>query len=607
MKIGSWIDEHKKTHFKVWAPYHKTLSLLMSDDPSPLPMQNLNDGYHEIILPRDCKGLEYWYQTAQGRKLSDPASHYQKQGVHGPSCVVDHSFDWQDQLWQTPPLQDLIIYELHTGSFDSKADFTGISQHLDHLVSTGINAIEIMPVNQFPGKRNWGYDGVYPFAVQDSYGGPDALKTLVDQCHRKGLAVILDVVYNHLGPEGNYFPVFGPYFTEKYHTPWGPAINYDDKDAAGVRNYVLENILYWFRDYHIDGLRLDAIHAIYDHSEYHILAQVRDSMDEYNRENQGQHFLIAESELNDPRLIVERTSGGHGMDAQWLDDWHHIVHTLITGENGSYYQYYGQPDQMADCLNGNYILERKESPALDKALSVKIQDLAGDRFVICTQNHDQIGNRPFGRRLEHIAGYDAAKLAALLLFSSPFIPLIYMGEEWACSSPFLYFVDHSDKGLIQAVREGRAREFAGLMGDNTPPDPQSAATWKLSLLDWDELKGEKHKIIHELYRFLISWRYSYPQSEWMSPGGRSASMEGRTLHFKNKVNSSILYTIANLSPHPVEISWKEKEGYQLILDTSHKKWLGQGSSAPQKPRSGDMITVAGFGGLIYSTEPGDLS
>ena len=385
--------------------------------------------------------------------------------------AVDLAYDWKDEQWKNIPFNDYIIYELHTGTFSPEGNFSGIKTRLDHLLSLGITAIEIMPVAAFPGDRNWGYDGVFPFAVQASYGGAKALQDLVAACHEKGLAVILDVVYNHVGPEGNYLEHFAAYFTDKYHTPWGRAVNFDDKDSDGVRAFVVENALMWFRDFHIDALRLDAVHAIKDFGAVHILEEIRRRTDELMKETGRIHYLIAESDLNDPRYISSIAQYGLGMDAQWVDEFHHALR-VTAGENriGYYLDFNGLSD-LAKSYADAYVYTGAYSEERRKTFGRAAKNHPGQQFIVFSQNHDQVGNRMLGERSSTLYGFRMQRLMAAAVLCAPYLPLLFMGEEYGETSPFLYFVSHKDPELIEMVRKGRREEFAALhaKGECTRP------------------------------------------------------------------------------------------------------------------------------------------
>jgi maltooligosyltrehalose trehalohydrolase len=404
-----------------------------------------------------------------------------------------------------------VIYELHVGTFSSEGTFEGVIDKLDHLATLGINAVELMPVNEFPGARGWGYDGVDLYAPHHAYGGPEGLKRLVDACHARGLAVVLDVVYNHLGPAGNYLREFGPYFTDKYGTPWGEAVNLDERGSPEVRNFFIDNALGWFENYHVDGLRLDAIHAIYDQSAVHFLEEMSTRVDAL--EGMGRNlWLIAESDLNDPRIVRPREAGGYGIDAQWSDDLHHSLHAAITGERTGYYSDFGAVADIAKALQHAFVYDGRLSGFRQRIHGRPTAGLDGHRFLGYLQTHDQVGNRARGDRTSALISNDLLKVGAALVMTSPFVPMLFQGEEWGATTPFLYFTDHDDPELGRAVRDGRRREFAGFgWNPEDIPDPQDLATFEHSKLDWAELNDQPHADLLEWHKRLIRLRREWPE------------------------------------------------------------------------------------------------
>lgn len=504
-KIGAWY-KNNKCHFCLWSPQANSIQLKNLDTNEIYSLERDKKDYWSLSTDW-AVNTPYKYIIDNNAEVPDPVSFYQKDGVHGPSRTFDHNdFQWTDSQWQGIKVQDMIIYELHTATFTKAGDFESIKEKIPHLKSLGINSIEIMPIAQFPGKRNWGYDGVYPFAVQNSYGGPDQLKSLVDTCHKNNIAIILDVVYNHLGPEGNYLSCFAPYFTGKYTTPWGDAINFDDKYSQGVREYFISNALYWLDCFHIDALRLDAIHGIYDKSKKHILAELSEQIELLNKKNTRQCFLIAESDLNDSTNIRSLKDGGHGIDAQWNDDFHHALHCLFTGDNAGYFKDFASLDCFFKAYTNNFVYDGVFSKFRNKIHGNNCSDLHPNSFVVFSQNHDQIGNRMLGERLISLTNTETAKVIAALTILHPSIPMLYMGEEYGETNPFLYFIDHSDKELIKAVQKGRADEFKDFMTDGDVPDPYKVDTFRQSKLDWSKLSKESNNEIFLWYKALIQLR-----------------------------------------------------------------------------------------------------
>ncbi len=496
------------TTIRLWAPFAESVVLALQEDRLDLVKKEF--GYWFAETNRIKPGDQYYF-LIDGKRLPDPASLAQPGGVHGASQVVDlHSFKWNDQLWENIPLDQYILYELHTGTFTTEGTFSGIEDKLDHLIDLGITAIELMPVAQFPGDRNWGYDGVYPFAVQFSYGGAGGLQHLVNACHEKGLAVILDVVYNHMGPEGNYFGEFGPYFTDKYKTPWGSAINYDDAWCDGVRDYMIENVLMWFRDFHIDALRMDAVHAIKDFGARHILLQIRQTVDELMAVTGRTYYLIVESDLNDPRYIDPVTKRGFGMDAQWIDEFHHALRVTAGEKQTGYYSDFKGLDHLEKAYKDAYVYDGIYSPHRQKVFGCKADKNPGQQFVVFSQNHDQVGNRMMGERSSMLYTFEMQKLMAAAVLCSPFLPMLFMGEEWGETNPFLYFISHTDPDLIKAVQKGRKEEFAAFHNQGEVPDPQSEWTFNQSKLQWDLIKVQPHSVMFHYYKALIKLRRQHP-------------------------------------------------------------------------------------------------
>lgn len=507
--LGAVYEGDGRCRFLVWAPLAERVELhLLTPTPRRVPMTPIGDGYFQCVADA-VPGTRYWYRLNGCEDRPDPASRFQPEGVHGPSQVVDPSFAWSDREWFGLPLADYVIYELHVGTFTPEGTFAAIIPRLEALRHLGVTAIELMPVAQFPGERNWGYDGVYPFAVQGSYGGPEQLRRLVDACHRHGLAVILDVVYNHLGPEGNYLGDYGPYFTHRYPTPWGQAINYDGPDSDPVRHFFISNALYWVTEYHIDALRLDAIHGIFDFSAKHILQELGEAVHEQAHRLRRTIHVIAESDLNDARVITPIRKGGYGLDAQWSDDFHHALHCLLTGEQNGYYEDFGKLDHLATAIQDHFVYSGQYSTHRKRRHGNSAKNASPTQFVVFAQNHDQVGNRAHGDRLSTLVPFEALKLAAAAVLLSPNIPLVFMGEEYGETAPFLYFIDHGDPGLIEAVRQGRKTEFASF-GWRDVPDPYAQSTFDRSHLQWPSITSTPHDLLLHWHRALITLRKTHP-------------------------------------------------------------------------------------------------
>lgn len=498
-------------HVVVWSPFAKKVTLHNETTGEQLELEASGLGYWQLQTDKIADTDLYRFQLDDGQLLPDPASLSQPFGVHGASQAVNlHQYPWTDASWRNPDAGDYIIYELHVGTFTAEGNFKGLERKLDYLVDLGITAVELMPVAQFPGHHNWGYDGVFPFAVQQNYGGVMALQQLVDACHQKGLAVILDVVYNHLGPEGNYLKEFAPYFTDKYKTPWGEAINFDDAYCDPVRRYFIENALMWLRDFHIDALRLDAVHAIRDFSPKHIIKEMNDAVMMLNAATNSNKFLILETDLNEARYIQAEADGGFGVRAQWCDEFHHALRVAAGQERRGYYQDFNGLQHLVKSLKDAYVFTGQYSDERHRNYGTPTTGISGDHFVVFAQNHDQVGNRMLGERLSHLLSTDMQRLIATLVLTSPFIPLLFMGEEWGATTPFQYFIHHSDQKLIDAVHKGRAKEFAGFQDKGTPPPAQDEATFLSSVLQWQEPETGPHAAMLDYYRQLIALRKSHP-------------------------------------------------------------------------------------------------
>ena len=496
--------------FTIWAPKAESVHLKLAS--GVVAMGKQQDGWWIADADAGSEGRYLFLLNGAETPLPDPRSPWQPEGVHGPSALVDHgAFPWTDQHWQARPLPSAVIYEMHVGTFTPEGTFDSAIEKLDHLVDLGITHLEIMPVNEFSGRWGWGYDGVDLFAPHHAYGGPDALKRLVNAAHQKGLAVLLDVVYNHLGPAGNYLSSFGAYFTERHRTPWGEAVNLDGPYSHEVRRFFCDNALMWLRDYHFDGLRVDAVHALVDNGAIHFLEQLAHEVEEMSF-TLGRHlFLIAESDLNDPRVIRRRGMGGYGFHAQWSDDFHHALHAVLTGEQGGYYSDFGTIAQLTKALKHVFVFDGTWSSHRKRPHGRPVELLPGYMFLGYIQNHDQIGNRANGERLSHLVSHRKAKIAAGIVLTAPFVPMLFQGEEWAASTPFQYFTQHEDAELGHAVSVGRRSEFVDFgWNPEEVPDPQDPATFQRSKLKWKELDRQPHSEMLDWYRRLIQLRRTHP-------------------------------------------------------------------------------------------------
>ncbi len=614
MKIGAHYLGNGHCEFRVWSPNAEVVAVkIVSPQERILPMQQKEGGYWQLTATDVDPGTQYFYQLNNGESRPDPASNYQPLGVHAASQVIDHNFTWNDSNWSGILLENLIIYELHVGTFTQEGTFEAIIPRLQDLKELGVNAIEIMPIAQFPGDkptdggcayRNWGYDGVYPFAVQTSYGSPEALKRLVDACHQQGMAVVLDVVYNHFGPEGNYMSHFGPYFTHAYRTPWGDAMNFDDGHSHNVRNYFIQNALYWLRDYHIDILRLDAVHAIYDLGAKHFLEELAENVAALSKQQNRKLYLIAESDLNDPRVVRPVENGGYGLDAQWSDDFHHALHALLTGEQTGYYEDFGKCEHLAKAYRDTFVYDWKYSPHRKRFHGNSVRDRSPNQFVVCIQNHDQVGNRMLGERLSHLVSFEALKLAAGALLLSPNIPLLFMGEEYGEEAPFLYFVSHSDLDLIRAVRQGRKQEFAAFHAEGEPPDPESAETFLKCKLNWEKRKEGKHQALWSLYQYLIQLRNTVPALVERERQNMEVDFldDKKVIWWRRWSQNNQILCLMNFNQSDINLgSAMLGDGWRKILDSAEKKWQGSGSQLPEELSNGKELILRPQSFAVYQS------
>ena len=583
--LGATYLKDNRCQFLVWAPLIQNVCVhIVSPKEVILPLEKDAQGYHKAIVEGVEPGSRYFYRLDGQKERSDPASRFQPQGVHGPSQVVESNFAWKDSQWSGISLHKYIIYELHVGAFTGEGTFDAIIPHLDGLKDLGITAVELMPVAQFPGNRNWGYDGVYLFAVQNSYGGPEGLKRLVNACHQKGLAVVLDVVYNHLGPEGNYVTDFGPYFTDRYKTPWGAAINFDGPYSDEVRRFFIENALFWLTEFHIDALRLDALHAILDISSYPFLEELAVSFHQQVEKLGRKAYLIGESSANDARLIRPREIGGFNLDAQWNDDFHHSLHVLLTGERTGYYQDFGQLELLAKAFQEGFAYSGQYSCYRQRKHGVSSKNIPAHCFVVFAQNHDQAGNRVNSERLTELVSFETLKLAAGVVLLSPFIPLIFMGEEYGEEAPFPYFVSHSEPELVKAVREGRRREFAAFQWQGELPDPVDEATFIRAKLNHRLRESGKHRVLLEFYRELIRLRKETPALAYLSKDNIDVEgfEEHKLLLIHRWKDKSEVIAVFNLNDSQVLATLPVPMGrWHKNLDSAEERWQGTGSNIPE--------------------------
>lgn len=604
--VGANLTGNGKYEFVVWAPLADSIELdINSSEKGPFMMNRDNQGYWSLSLGNVTPDTRYRFVINGNKARPDPASHYQPDGVHAPSGIVDHTcFPWEDNEWVPVALREMIIYEIHTGTFTNQGTFDSVISRLDDIADTGVNSLEIMPVAQFPGDRNWGYDGVYPYAVQNSYGGPHGLKRLVNECHKKGLSVILDVVYNHLGPEGNYLWDYGPYFTDRYRTPWGDAVNFDGEYSDGVRNFFINNALYWFENYHIDALRLDAIHSIYDMSANPFLKELVEKVKEYSRVKGKNHILIAESNLNDTRIINPPEIGGFGFDAQWSDDLHHSLHAVLTGERDGYYVDFGNTGDIVKALREGFVYTGQYSGFRKRRHGNSPENRPFSQFVVYSQNHDQVGNRAYGERLSALTDLEGLKVAAGVVILSPFIPMLFMGEEYGERSPFYYFVSHTDPGLAESVREGRKNEFAGISSHDELPDPQAEETFLSSKIDWDKRYSGMSRELNNYYRKLISIRKS--ESAITNPDKDCINTwadETNNLAFLKRWHSTgtgSIFCVFNLNKNDSKFEFPREGGiWNKVIDSGDSEWGGPGSSHPDRVEAGSSSVIRRLRMVMY--------
>jgi maltooligosyltrehalose trehalohydrolase len=619
MSMTDWQHHHGAnpgtdgtTCFRVWAPKARavTLHLVTGEAAGTVPLTEEENGYFSGAIQGAGDGDRYFYQLDDGPLRPDPVSRFQPDGVHGASQIVEpRLFDWLDGGWGGIPLERYVIYELHVGTFSRQGTFEGAIPHLDYLVELGVSAIELMPVSQFPGSRNWGYDGVNLFAAQNSYGGPGELKRLVDACHKKGLAVILDVVYNHFGPEGNHLGEFGGYFTDKYHTPWGRAMNFDGPDSDRVRDFFIGNALYWMREFHLDALRLDAVDWILDQSARHFLRELAEAVHGAQAVLGRQLQLFAENDTNDVRLIEPREVGGYALDAQWDDNFHHALRTLLTGETSGYYEDFGQFSQLVKAYSEGFVYTGEYSTFRRRRHGAPAGDRPTSQFVVFSQNHDQIGNRKGGDRLCATQPLEKLLLAAGAVLLSPYLPLLFMGEEYGEQAPFHYFVSHSDLDLIEAVRRGKLLEHASGICEGGIPDPAAESTFLDSKIDLEQVREGEQAIILQFYRRLLALRGEVPalrvvDRAQMAVCGLAPQKIMTVLRSAGSGAVLCIFSFSNLQ-QIVGLDFSAGT-WSKVLDSSEQRWRGPGQVAPAAvavalEKESHLIPVNPFSLLVYTS------
>ncbi|MGC2193660.1 MAG: malto-oligosyltrehalose trehalohydrolase [Terriglobales bacterium] len=584
--LGASRAPDRRYAFTVWAPQAKRVDVCFPAENWTVELLPQPRGYFHGEVPALEPAMRYIYRLDGEKERADPASRYQPEGVFGPSEIVDLAdFEWTDREWRGLELKNYIFYELHVGTYTPVGTLDEIIKYLSELKALGVTAIELMPISQFSGTRNWGYDGVFPFAVQNSYGGPRALQRLVNACHREGLAVVLDVVYNHLGPEGNFLADFGPYFTDRYQTPWGQAVNFDGAHSDEVIRFFIENALCWLDDFHIDALRLDAIHGIFDRSAQPFLALLSSAVQDLAGRTNRPIYLIAESDLNDSRFVEQLDAGGYGLHAQWNDDFHHALHSLQTGEQFGYYQDFGSLRHLEKALQHGYVYTGEYSHYRQRRHGNSSRAIRPSQLVVFSQNHDQVGNRMFGERSSALITLEAQKLAAGAVMLSPYLPLLFMGEEYGETAPFLYFTSHADPQLAQAVREGRRAEFRAFYREGNLPDPQAEATFLQSRLDHG-IRGEgPHCALWNFYRELIRLRKQEPALRELDASNLEATTcrTSGCLRMRRIYGHDDIIVIFNFGDRPADCGPEVPLGdWRKCLDSAERIWAGPGSAIPQE-------------------------
>jgi maltooligosyltrehalose trehalohydrolase len=589
--------------WRVWAPRHNRVQLVLTNgsERREIPMQAEERGYFHCQIADVPEGQRYAYRLGNGPERPDPCSLWQPDGVHRPSAVVrPERFAWTDGDWKGVPRADLVFYELHVGTFTPQGTFEAVIPRLKELRELGITAVELMPVAQFPGWRNWGYDGVHLYAAQNSYGGPHGLRNLVDDCHVEGLAIFLDVVYNHLGPEGNYLAEFAPYFTDRYRTSWGPALNLDGPGSDPVRDFLLENVRLWIEDFHFDGLRLDAVHAIYDSRPRHILREIKEVADAAASRSGRQAHIIAESLVNDVRMVRSAERGGHGLDAEWNEDFHHALHAYLTGERHSKYSDFGAADCLVRVLEHTFHLDGVHSDYRGRSWGAPDEGLSGDRFVVGVQNHDHVGNRPFGERIAVLVGPAQQRLAASLMLLSPYLPLLFMGEEYGEENPFPFFCSFGDRHLIENVRKGRRRDYG--FAEGVPmADPQDEATFASARLSWSWPDGSSRAGLRLLYQDLLKARRHSPiLRDFTHRTARLFPERGKPaiLHLVRGTGgpASEIHAYFNLTEWPQAAPRWAERGHAVLFSSEAARYQGcrSGGGAVQRLEPFECIVLGPF-------------
>jgi maltooligosyltrehalose trehalohydrolase len=610
-RLGATIVPDEGCSFEVWAPNAERVEVHLLDPVDEyLELEPSDRGYFHATVRGVGAGARYRFRLDGDGEFADPASRFQPDGVHGPSEVFDPAaFAWTDLGFNAPAFAEQVLYELHVGTYTEEGTFDAAASRLEELRELGVTTVEIMPIAEFPGSRNWGYDGVFPYAAESGYGGPAAFQRFVDRAHALGLGVFLDVVYNHLGPEGNVLPSFGPYFSGKYRTPWGEAVNVDDGGSDEVRRYFTENGLRWLEEFHVDGLRLDAIHAIVDTSARPFLAEVPEAVQELSQRIGRRLFAIAETPENDTRTITPRDLGGQGFDALWSDGFHHAVHAYATGEREGYYMDYGTLEQVAQALAEGWVFSGQYSRFWGRRHGSSPRPASPDRFLVYNQNHDQIGNRMNGERLSTLVPSDVVKLMAGVALLSPYVPMLFMGEEYGETSPFQYFVSHQDAELVEAVRRGRAEEFRQFTWAGDPPDPQSEETFARSKLDRSLREKPAHAGLLKYHRALIALRRSEPALATATKDGLEtwADSGAGMLRLRRRVEAQEAVAFFNFGADDVTTPLPEGV-WTRALDSAEERFAGPGTDTPGTIEAlGTELTVPAKRVLLYLREGTSLA
>lgn len=591
--IGAIYQGRHQCLFRVWAPLAERVDVRLVEPQERLaPLKTRADGYCEGLLEDVPPGSQYFYRLNGESDFPDPAARYQRDGVHGPSEVVDLSFPWKDDDWRGVPFSDLIFYEIHVGTFSPQGSFDGVRARLDELKDLGVTALELMPLAQFPGNRNWGYDGVNLFAVQNSYGGPKGLQRLVQACHEKGLAVFLDLVVNHLGPEGNYLERFGPYFSPDLRTPWGPALNFDRRGSDQVRHFFLENALCWLRDFHLDGFRLDAADVIVDRTAIPFLEELGRAVRKESVRAGRRIHVIAESDANTTWFVRPIEQGGIALDGVWCNDFHYAMHSVLTGELNGYYNDFGSLELLNRALRDRFVLTGQYWSYRGRRHGRPAGDAPHRQFVVFNQNHDLVGNRSRGERLSQLASFEALKLAAAVLLLSPSTPLLFMGEEYGETRPFLYFTSHSDPAVAKSVRQGRRRACAALGWPDVPPDPQDKETFLRSRLQWELNGRQPNQSLRAFYKELISLRKRLPVCAEVDCVETGLACNDQALWMRRN-SRSLTVACFNFGRRAARLTLPLPAGsWEKMLDSAERKWAGPGSRIPDRLTSSGRADLA---------------